>query len=161
LQRITISPGHPQSSTANDDDSYEDFGQQLHLNDILQHGQEFNEFVDVYDDNTQNYNVIPETLSLRNKGTHDSGSSQILDFTGENFATATNFCVHNVPTPVEAANDSFVTPRPPPSQGLLLQVLFTHSGKQHQSFANITGQQDTVLVCKPNGLAKSIVNCQI
>jgi PIF1-like helicase len=161
LQRTTISPGHPQSSTANDDDSYEDIGQQLHLNDILQHAEEFDEFVDDYNDNTQNYNVLPETLSfhdLRNKGTHDCGSSQLPNFTGENFADATNFCVHNVPPPEEPVNDGFVTQRPPPSQALLLQVLFTHSGKQHQSFANITGQQDTVLVCKPNGSAKSIVN---
>jgi PIF1-like helicase len=164
LQRITISPGHPQLNTydsTNDDDSYEDIGQQLHLNDILQHGEEFDEFVDVYDDNNQNYNIVPDTLSfheLRNKGTHDCGSSKLPDFTDEHFSNANNFCVHSVPTPAEAANDSFLTQRVAPSQGLLLKVLFTHSGKQQQSFANITGQQDTVLVCKPNGSAKSIVN---
>jgi PIF1-like helicase len=164
LQRTTTLPSHlPIDSVLiqENDDSSESEYDFLHLNDILQTGDEFDDYVHLGPNTDHDYNVLPQSYNcddIRNKGRDDCGTSRLPDFTKNIIPTTNDFCISNTPSTLDPSTQTRDKYRTSPTQTDLVSILFTHKDKQRRSFTDITGQKNRVSVYKPNGSAKSIVD---
>lgn len=163
LQRNTNTPDLDNTTPRNqtNDDNSEDQISVTHLNQLAQQMEDLQHYIDDTATTSAPLDSLPTSYNcavIRKRGRFKCGSTKLPNFLGTRIPVAHDFVTNTFTPLLDDLQETHIIHRLQPNQTQLTQILITHQGLEQRSFGDITGQQQSVSVCKPNGSARSIID---